>query len=248
MATNQYHPPLSPAQIEELREFDTPTIANAIELIDPSWDRVSGIMEPRIRSLFPEKKPLVGYATTLLSETRHPATSKKFYVNNEDYWRHILTVPEPRVSVCQDISPPPSLGSLWGEVQANIHMALGCVGAILEGGVRDLDPIQRLDYPCFAREVNVGHAYGHIVDCGHPVEVGGVVVCSGDLIHADLHGVIVIPNEAAPQLAEHCRRIFEMERPVIELCSDHENFTLEQLIETYEQFAQEYPELDAPTE
>ena len=248
METNSQIDPLSSSQIEELRKFDTPTVANALELIDPSWDRVSGIMAPRIQSLFPEKDPLVGYASTLLFSTRHPAPTKRLHANWPDYWRYILTVPGPRVSVGQDTDAAPARGSLWGEIQASIHTALGCVGAVLEGAMRDLDPMRVLDYPCFAREVVVGHAHAHIVDFGHAVEVGGVVVHSGDLIHADLHGVLVIPHAAASRLAATCRKIYDMERPLIAVCRDHANFTVERLIHAYEEFAQEYPEEAPPTE
>jgi 4-hydroxy-4-methyl-2-oxoglutarate aldolase len=247
MTTDLQTEPLTLAHLEALKEFDTPTVANALELVDPGWDRMSGLMAPRIRALFPEKQPLVGYASTLLFSTRQPAPTKKLQADWPDYWRYVLSVPEPRVSVGQDLDPAPASGSLWGEVQTNIHMALGCVGAILEGAMRDLGPLQALDFGCFARDVVVGHAHAHLVDFGHTVEVGGVLVRSGDLIHADLHGVLVIPRTAAPQLAEACRRIVELERPLIAVCQDRAHFTLDYLIRAYEQFEREYPVAAAPT-
>ena len=243
--TKSGNPPLSKAQIEELKQFDTPTVANALELLGP-WDRVSRIMSPRIRALFPEMKPLVGYAGTFLFSTRHPAQGK-LYADWSDYWHYVLTLPEPRVSVGQDIDPQPSAGSLWGEVQANIHLALGCVGVVLEGAVRDLDPMRALGYPCFAREVVVGHAYAHLIDFGHAVEVGDVVVHPGDLIYADQHGVMIVPYEAAPRLAETCRRILNSEKRLIAVCKDRENFSVERLTKAFEQFAQEYPVEGPPT-
>ena len=237
--------PLSDEQIEELRNYDTPTVSNALELLNPNWDRNSGLMAPCIRALFPEKRPLVGYASTFLFETRQPARSRKLYVEWPDYWRYVRSVPAPRVSVGQDLDAPDSTGSMWGEVQANIHLALNCAGVILEGAVRDLDPMREMDYPCFATEIRVGHGYAHLVDVGHPVEVGGVLVHSGDLIHADLHGMLVIPHQYGSRLADTCRWIVEMERPLIAVCKDSENFTLDRLIAAYGQFTQEYPE-DAP--
>jgi 4-hydroxy-4-methyl-2-oxoglutarate aldolase len=237
--------PLSPAQIEELTEFDTPTMANALELIRP-WDRRSGIMSPRIRAMFPEMKTLVGYASTFLFTTRSLAHGK-LYADWQDYWRYVVTVPEPRVSVGQDIDPAPAGGSLWGEVQANIHMALGCKGVILEGAVRDLAPVRALGYPVFAREVAVGHCHAHFIDFGHPVEVGDVVVNPGDLVCADGHGVIIIPYDAAPRLAEMCRKIIDVEKPLIAVCKDRRNFSIERLVEAYDQFMKEYPVEGPPT-
>jgi regulator of RNase E activity RraA len=233
---------LTAGQIQELQQFDAPTISNALELLGfRAQDRNAGIMSSRIQAKFPNLPPLVGYAATLLFETRQP-TRGKLHVEREDYWRYILTVPGPRVSVGQDIDPAPAAGSLWGEVQGNIHRALGCAGAVLEGAVRDLPPLEALRYPVFAREVVVGHSWAHIVDFGLPVEVGGVTVYSGDLIFGDQHGVLVIPHEAAPNLAAACHQIIELEKPLIAVCQDQANFTLERLIGAYEKFSKDYPE------
>lgn len=232
-------PSLSAAQIQELKEFDTPTVSNAVELLGP-WEHPPGVMGPHIRQQICGSERLVGYACTLRYATRHPAEGKPI-ADWPDYWRDILTVPGPRVSVGQDVDPAPAAGALWGEVQANIHVALGCVGAVIEGAIRDLDGMELLGYPCFAREVVVGHAYAHLIDFGHPVEVGGVTVRPGDLIHADRHGVMVIPTEVAPSLAGVCRKILESEKPLIAFCQDPVDFSVEGLIEAYDRFSDEYP-------
>lgn len=240
--TNLPETPLTAAQIDELKQFDAPTISNALEMLgyrDP--DRNAGIMAARITSMFPNLPPMIGYAATLVFETRQPARGK-LQSQREDYWRYVITVPGPRVSVGQDIDPAPAAGSLWGEVQGNVHRALGCIGVVLEGAVRDLPPLEALGYPVFAREVVVGHSWAHIIDYGLPVDVGGVTVRSGDLIFADRHGVLVVPHAAAPQLAAACHTIVELERPLIAVCQDAENFTIERLVEAYKVFSQSYPE------
>lgn len=240
--TNLPNQPLTAEQIEELKQFDAPTVSNALEMLGfRDQDRNAGIMASRIQTMFPNMPPLIGYAATLLFETRQPARGK-LHIQREEYWRYILTVPAPRVSVGQDIDPAPAAGSLWGEVQGNVHRALGCAGVVLEGAVRDLPPLEALNYPVFAREVVVGHSWAHIIDFGLPVEVGGVTVRSGDLIFGDLHGVLVIPHEAAPRLAGACRKIVELERPLIAVCQDQENFTLERLTAAYKEFSKGYPE------
>ena len=111
-------------------------------------------------------------------------------------------MPQPRVVVAQDMDEPPGVGSLWGEVMASIHVSLGCVGYVTNGGVRDLTEVGLLGFAYFAASVLVSHAYVHMVDFGAPVEVGGVTVQPGQLIHADQHGVLLIPHEVAPYLAQ----------------------------------------------
>ena len=236
--------PLSPEQLDELCQFDSPTVANALELLNPAWDRTAGLMAPHVRAIFPELRPVAGYACTVLYETRVPAHGR-LYSDWQDYWRYVLSVPGPRMAVCQNISSRPGEGSLWGEVQANIHRALGCVGAVVEGSVRDLDGMRTVGFACFAREVVVGHGYAHLVEFGHTVEVGGVLVKSGDLIYADKHGVIIVPHEFAPRLAGMCRKIVEIEQPLIATCKDREHFTLDRLIAAFERFSREYP-VDKP--
>ncbi|MBE0689187.1 MAG: RraA family protein [Anaerolineae bacterium] len=234
--------PLTPIQLKELQQFDAPTISNALELLDfRDQDRNDGIMSSRIKAQFPNMPPMIGYAATLIFETRQPARGK-LHIQREDYWRYVLTVPAPRVTVGQDIDPAPAAGSLWGEVQASVHHALGCAGVVLEGGIRDLPPLEAMGYPAFAREVVVGHSWAHIIDYGLPVEAGDVTVRSGDLIFGDRHGVLVIPHAAAPKLADACRKIIDMERPLIAICQDQEYFTLDRLIEAYEAFSKAYPE------
>jgi len=232
-------PVLTPSEIEELKQFTTPTIANALELFG-SWDRCSGIMAVRIKPLFPNMKPIVGYACTSLLAARQRAQGK-LYADWPDYWRYVLTIPEPRISVGQDIDPAPSVGSIWGEVQANIHLALGCVGAVVEGAMRDLDEMQALGFPCFARDVTISHGFAHFVDFGNPVDVGGVIVQSGDLIHADRHGVMVIPREAAPHLSKLCHKIVQAESRLLAVVKDRQNFSVEVLTRAFAQFMEEYP-------
>jgi 4-hydroxy-4-methyl-2-oxoglutarate aldolase len=239
------HPvPLSSQQVERLARFDCPTIANALELLDPGWDRVSGLLAPRIRAVFPDMPTVVGYACTVLYETRFPAR-EPWYADWPDYWAYVTGVPGPRIAVCQNTSARPGEGSLWGEVQANIHRALGCVGAVVEGSVRDLDGMRGVGFPCFAREVVVGHGFAHLVEFGHPVEVGDVLVRSGDLVCADKHGVIVVPPQHAPGLADACGKIVEAEKPLIAVCQDRADFSVGKLAAAFERFGREYP-VDKP--
>jgi regulator of RNase E activity RraA len=170
---------------------------------------------------------MVGYAATATCCAREPPRPDEKLDMNA-YYEHVLAQPKPRVLVAQDLDNPP-LGALFGEVNASIHKALGCVGHVTNGGVRDLDECHRIGFQYFSGCVQVSHAYVRIVDFGEPVKMGGVTVHSGDLIHADRHGVCLIPKSVASELALACRAMEALERPLIELARSKE-FTPARLV------------------
>src|SRR2546425_937129 len=135
-----------------------------------------------------------------------------------EWWDYVQTIPAPRVIVVHDIDEPRGQGAQWGEVQANIHKALGCVGAVTDGSVRDLDEVRALGFQFAAAHVSVSHAYVHMVDFGLPVKLGGLWVKPGDLIHADQHGVVTIPKDIADRIPEAVAKIEADERTIISLC------------------------------
>ena len=128
----------------------------------------------------------------------------------------------------------PGQGAQWGEVQANIHKALGAVGTITDGSVRDLDEVRALGFQFAAAHVSVSHAYVHMVDFGLPVKLGGLWVKPGDLIHCDQHGAVTIPPDLVPKVADAVRRVEADERKIIEVCQSRE-FSADKLKELYKQ-------------
>src|SRR5206468_187305 len=120
--------------------------------------------------------------------------------------------------VVHDLDEPRGQGAQWGEVQANIHRALGCAGVITDGSVRDLDEVRALGFQFAAAHISVSHAYVHMVDFGLPIKVGGLWVKPGDLIHADQHGAVTIPAEIAPRIPEAVVKVEADERKIISLC------------------------------
>jgi regulator of RNase E activity RraA len=221
--------PLSPAILEELRRLSSPTVANAIETFN-CRPRSEGFMRAEVRSMFPELPPLVGYAATArIMASRPPDTARR--VPPERWWDSLLEVPAPRIVVMQDLDRP-SLGAFWGEVQANIHRALGCAGAITDGGVRDLVEVAALGFALFAAEVQVSHAFVHLVDFGGPVTVGGLLVRPGDLLHGDRHGVVQVPLDLAARVPEGAAAVERQEREIIAACQAP-GFTAEQLKTTW---------------
>ncbi|PYO32247.1 MAG: hypothetical protein DMD86_12135 [Candidatus Rokuibacteriota bacterium] len=142
------------------------------------------------------------------------------------------TIPAPRVVVVHDLDDPRGQGAQWGEVQANIHRALGCVGVVTDGSVRDLDEVRALGFQFCAAHVSVSHANVHMVDFGIPVKVGGVWIKPGDLIHGDEHGVLTIPHETAAQIPEAIAKVEADERRIISVCQSPD-FTAEKLKAVY---------------
>ena len=204
---------VSQETIRALSEIDCPSICNAIEGFNVRPKNV-GFMLPEIKGVFRDLPPVVGYAVTgVISAVQQEGRN----VSREDWWDLIASVPEPRFIVLHDIDNPP-IGAYWGEVQSNIHKALGAVGVATDGTVRDLDEVHGLGFQFFAKEVSVSHAYVHLVEIGIPVTVGGLTVATGDLLHGDKHGVTSIPLEIASQIPDMVGTIADFERKTIELC------------------------------
>lgn len=208
---------IKPEDLEILRLIPTPAVSNAIETFDVR-PRTAGFMGPEVRQMYPVLPPIIGYAVTARTVSAHEPGAKG-PASRPDYWHHITAGhPGPRIAVVEDLDQPPPVGAFFGEVNANIHRALGCVGAITNGGIRDMDEVEALGFPIWASSVIVSHAYVHLVDFGVPVRVGGLVVEPGELLLADRHGVINIPLEIAPEIPEAVRQIEVREKTIIRYC------------------------------
>ncbi len=221
--------PLAPAQIEALRRLDSCTVANAIESFESRLHN-EGFADTSIRCQFPRLPPIVGYAVTIKIHGANPPIGRRTYIDRTDWWDHVLTVPEPRILVVEDASSKPGLGALLGEVHVNILRALGCVGAITNGSVRDLPAVERLGFQLFASGPSVSHAYVHIVEVGTPVVVGGLTIRTGQLLHGDLHGIQTVPMGIASGLPDAAARQIAADRALIGLCRSPE-FSLKRLRE-----------------
>ena len=203
-------------RLAALRQYTTPTVANAIETFNLR-PRTAGFMSSEIRCIFPELGAMVGYAfTATIRASQQPPPEAA--ARRPAAWRGLEEIPSPRVMVIQDLDDPPGAGAFWGDVQSNIHRALGCIGTITNGSVRDLDEVRKLKFHFFAGSVSVSHAYVHLVDTGVPVRVGGLTVRPGDLLHGDQHGVINVPLEIAGRIAEGVEKVEAVERQIISFC------------------------------
>ncbi len=218
---------LTPSQLEALRRLDACTLANAIEMFHERL-RNEGFVDHSVRCLFPHLQPMIGYAATVRIRGSAPPTAGFRYLDRTDWWDYILSLPAPRVVVVQDVATRPGLGSLVGAVHMNILRALHCVGVVTNGSVRDIPSAESAGFHMFAGSVAVSHAYVHIVEIGQPVEIGGLKIESGDLLHGDLHGVQSIPLAIATRIPALAAEISAKEQELIALCRSPD-FSLERL-------------------
>ena len=219
---------LSPAQLEAIQQFDTCTIANAIEQFGIRL-RNDGFTRPGLRCTTGDCGKLLGYAFTSMIRSSSPSVTGSPYFDRTDWWGALDLVPAPRIAVIQDVDSEPGTGSVVGEVHAAILKALGCRGVITNGAVRDLPAVRKLDFAMFAPFVAVSHAYMHLLNYGEPVEICGLEIRAGDLLFADCHGTISIPIEIAAELPEAAARIREREQRIVQLCLSPD-FSTEKLL------------------
>jgi regulator of RNase E activity RraA len=172
--------------------------------------------------MFPHLPPTVGYAATARIRTSSTPIAGHWYYERMDWWSHLVTIPAPRVIVFEDVDHVPGLGALFGEIHARISKALGANAYVTNGAVRDLPGIEAAGVQAFAGSVAVSHAYAHIVEFGEPVEVGGLNIRPGDLLHGDRHGVQSIPFQIAREIPRVAAEILEKERELIEFCRSPE--------------------------
>lgn len=221
---------LPPATLDEFRRVSTCIVASAIETFDVRL-RNTGFADSSIRCIFREQAPVVGYAVTARIRSADPPMEGASYYYRTDWLNHILTIPEPRIAVIEDVDKHPGLGAFVGEVQANILLALGCKGVVTNGAVRDLREVQKTGFQMFAGNVSVSHAYAHVFEFGGAVAVGGMKVRPGDLIQGDLHGVLTIPLDIADRVPAVAREIL-LKRERLNACCHSSDFRIEKLCET----------------
>ncbi len=209
---------LTKEQLDALSMFDTPTICNAIEGFQIR-SRIEGFTRPELQMRATmSDKPMVGYARTGIISAKHPAAETNEAVM-EAYYRQYEDFDLPMVAAIQDIDTVP-IGSFWGDVQATVHRALGCIGVITNGGVRDIEEVKKVGFYLFSKEILISHGYIHMIEAGTTVDICGMTVRPGDLIHADQHGAIVIPEEIADKVANACVHAIDAEKALLSPCRD----------------------------
>lgn len=230
-------PDVSTQLLAELTKLDTPTVCNALEVVVPERRGYGYTTSPLVCTR-PELGSMVGFARTATIRAMHPAARRTGGRNMQiEYYSYIDEGPKPAIIVIQDLDGENrGYGSFWGEVNSNIHAGLGCLGLITDGSVRDLPDIAP-GFQMLADRVGPSHAFVHPVDFGSDINVAGMRVSSGDLIHADQHGAVAIPIEVAADVPEAAAGIAKRERVIIN-AAQQEGFNMAKLQEAWKDSAE----------
>jgi len=191
-------PSLTRQQAEFLQSIDAPTVCNIVEMVAPER-RGHGYTTRHLFCPFPDLPPIVGFAKTVTAKARDKVAAGDYMAKRMDYLDYVASEPRPSIAVIEDLDDEVGYGAFWGEVQSNIHKALGCLGVVTNGSIRDI-PMIAPGFQMLAGSLSPSHAYTHVEDFGIPVTVHGMKVNSGDLIHADQHGAIVVPLDIIDKL------------------------------------------------
>ena len=220
---------LTEAELNALRALDTPTVCNALEEIDSKY-RDSGFTHAPLVCPFPDLPPIVGYARTATCRSVFPAdrNAAEATAFRVAYYEYVNEGDEPKIILIQDLDGPNvGYGAFWGEVQSNVHKALGCLGVVTDGCIRDI-PDWAEGFQALAGSIKPSHAHVHAVTYGGQVMISGMIVKHGDLVHADQHGAVVIPMEVARAVPAAAARIAAKEKVVLDIAKSPD-FTFEKL-------------------
>jgi 4-hydroxy-4-methyl-2-oxoglutarate aldolase len=208
----------SPDIYRELAEFDSSSVANAVETFGQRLRNVgfsgAGITPRNVLS-----PPMVGAALTLKVRSADPPMKPGFYLEQEDWWERIPDADAPRVLVIEDVDTQPGRGALVGPAHACILKALGFTGVVTTGALRGERKFAEIGLSAYSGNLSPSHAYCHVLEVGMPVTVAGVRIETGDVIHGDQDGIVSIPPGLAPDVPEAARRFMERERRICAFCS-----------------------------
>jgi regulator of RNase E activity RraA len=205
---------VSESQFAFLRSIDTPTVCNLIEIAAPER-RGAGYTVTHLHCPFPDLPPMVGFAKTVTIRARDAVSGPSYMQKRLEYIDYVAAEPRPSVVLIQDLDEPAGYGAFWGEVQTNLHKALGCLGTVTNGSVRDI-PAVALDFQMLAGSITPSHAYVHVVEFGIPVTIHGMAAKSGDLIHADRHGAVVVPIDKIDAMQAALDGLMKQEARIIQ--------------------------------
>jgi len=216
-----------------LLKLDTPTVCNALEVVAPQRRNRGFNIRPFVCAR-PELAPRLAYARTARIGAHHKPMTPQ---DSDGYYSYIAEGgPRPSVVIVEDMDDTPGYGALWGEVNTNIHYGLGCQGVITNGSVRDI-PDSNEHFQMLAGMINPSHSWVHVVDWAQPVNVHGMEVTDGDLVHFDMHGAVVVPSELAAEIIIAADKIMAREKIVI-TAARQPGFNMERLRQAWKGMAE----------
>jgi 4-hydroxy-4-methyl-2-oxoglutarate aldolase len=228
MTTHVPHPLLSDDEFRDLQALDTCSVANAVERFNIQL-RNEGYTEGGLTCRFPDMGSMLGYAFTIQVRSYAPPTkSRSFDLENTQWWDGLMALPFPRILVIQDMDRHPGVGALVGELHTTILKTFGCVGVVTNGAVRDLGRVKPLQFHMFSGTLSVSHSYSHVVQSGIRVQIGGLEINSGDLLHGDQHGIVRVPRELASRIPKPATALRQKDVEIAAFCRSPD-FSIEEL-------------------
>lgn len=202
--------------LDLLKSVDTPTVCNAIEVAQGrrGFNRFT---RGTMLASDPAAGAMVGYARTAKISALAPPTEPADVIKTRrmDYYRYMSEGPRPALTVVEDVDYPNAIGAYWGEINTTVHKGLGLSGALTNGVMRDLGDLPD-DFPVVAGSVGPSHGFVHVKEIDTPVKIFGLDIHPGELVHADRHGALVIPEDVIPVLASAIGKLLETEKLVLE--------------------------------
>jgi regulator of RNase E activity RraA len=208
--------PFTAADLEILKRWDTPTICNGLELVAPDRRAVGFTVEPMITAN-PQLPPIVGLARTGMIRAKEAPRGP--IAPREDWYDYVATNDIATIAVLQDVDNRPGYGAFWGEVQSTVHLALGVTGCVTNGSFRDVDMLAP-GFQIIGGRIGPSHAHVHMVQMRCDVNVFGMLARNDDVIHADLHGAVVIPDDAVRKLPDAIDLVARREKVILDMARE----------------------------
>ncbi len=205
-----------------LRKVDTPTVCNAIEVVEGKrgFDRFT---RGTMLCSAPNEGSIVGTARTAKIAAVAPPTEPPEVIKARrmDYYRHMASGARPAIAVVEDVDYPDAIGAYWGEINTNVHKGFGLAGALTNGVMRDLGDLPE-GFPVIAGSIGPSHGFVHVREIATPVTIFGLRVKDGDLVHADRHGALVIPSAYLDELGPAISKLLETEKIVLSAAGEQD--------------------------
>ena len=218
-----------------LREVDTPTVCNAIEVAQGrrGFDKFT---KGTMLSSDPNYGSFVGYARTAkISGIGKPVEPPdEIRALRMKYFHHMAEGKEPKIAVVEDLDYPNCVSAWWGEVHTAVHKGLGVAGALTNGVMRDLGDLEP-GFPVIAGSIGPSHAFVRATELATRVNIFGLEIDDGDLIHADRHGALVIPEDVIPNLENSIEKLISTEHIILGPAREP-NFNIEKLEIAWKRF------------
>ena len=203
-----------------LKKVDTPTVCNAIEVVEGKRG-FNQFTRGTMLSSAPDEGAIVGFARTAkISAIAPPAEPPEVIkARRMDYYRHMASGPRPAIAVVEDVDGAEAIGAYWGEINTSIHKGFGLNGALTNGVMRDLGDLPK-GFPVIAGSIGPSHGFVHVKEIATEVTIFGLTIQDGDFVHADRHGALVVPAQHLDHLAAGIQKLLDTERIILDAAAD----------------------------